>query len=70
MMHYFVHMVNIILAVECVVVFPQNFTLEFHFSENDYFTNKVLTKSYVMSCVVPEEDPFAFEGATITSCTG
>ena len=48
----------------------QSFNLEFHFAENDFFVNKVLTKSYVMSCEVPSEDPFEFEGATITSCKG
>jgi len=28
---------------------PDTFMLEFHFSENDFFTNKLLTKTFVMS---------------------
>ena len=29
---------------------PMGFTLHFHFKENDYFTNQVLTKEYEMKC--------------------
>jgi nucleosome assembly protein 1-like 1 len=29
---------------------PMGFTLHFHFKENDYFTNTVLTKEYEMKC--------------------
>jgi nucleosome assembly protein 1-like 1 len=47
-----------------------DFTLEFHFSDNDYFTNKVLTKKYTMTCEVSKDDPFSFEGATITEVKG
>lgn len=48
---------------------PMGFTLEFHFSENDYFTNKVLTKYYEMKCEPDEDDPFSFEGPEIIKCT-
>jgi hypothetical protein len=29
---------------------PMGFTLHFHFKENDYFTNTILTKEYEMKC--------------------
>ncbi|XP_022083634.1 nucleosome assembly protein 1-like 1 [Acanthaster planci] len=46
------------------------FTLEFHFSANDYFTNAVLTKSYQMRSEPDENDPFSFEGPEIISSSG
>ncbi|KAI1309472.1 Nucleosome assembly protein 1-like 1 [Halotydeus destructor] len=49
---------------------PMGFTLEFHFSTNEYFTNEVLTKHYEMKCSVDETDPFSFEGPEITKCKG
>lgn len=44
------------------------FSLEFHFSENEYFTNKVLTKYYEMKCEPDKDDPFSFEGPEIIKC--
>ena len=56
------------------VVYPDDkgldFILEFHFSENEFFTNKVLTKSYVVECKVDEDDPFSFDGPSIVKVTG
>lgn len=49
---------------------PMGFVLEFHFAPNEYFSNSVLTKEYIMSCEPKEDDPFSFEGPEITSCTG
>lgn len=49
---------------------PQSFTLEFHFSANDFFTNTVLTKTYKMRSEPDESDPFSFDGPEIISCTG
>ncbi|XP_071531261.1 nucleosome assembly protein 1-like 1 isoform X2 [Panulirus ornatus] len=49
---------------------PMGFTLEFHFNENEHFTNKVLTKYYEMKCVPDKEDPFGFEGPEIFKCKG
>ena len=43
----------------------QGFTLEFHFSPNDFFTNTVLTKEYTMKCTPDEKDPFSFDGPEI-----
>jgi len=49
---------------------PMGFTLHFHFKENDYFTNTVLTKEYEMKCEPMEDDPFSFEGPEIFKCKG
>jgi len=49
---------------------PMGFVLHFHFKENDYFTNKVLTKEYEMKCEPMEDDPFSFEGPEIFKCKG
>ena len=47
-----------------------DFTLEFHFSENEYMTNKVLTKRYTVECKVDDCDPFSFDGPSIVKTTG
>ncbi|XP_017090313.2 nucleosome assembly protein 1-like 1 [Drosophila bipectinata] len=47
-----------------------SYTLEFHFDKNEFFTNTVLTKQYVLKSTVDPEDPFAFEGPEIYKCTG
>jgi len=49
---------------------PMGFTLHFHFKENEYFTNTVLTKEYEMKCEPTEDDPFGFEGPEIFKCKG
>ncbi|CAB3232187.1 unnamed protein product [Arctia plantaginis] len=49
---------------------PIGFTLEFHFSPNDYFTNTILTKEYSMKCKPDEDSPLEFEGPEIYSCKG
>lgn len=48
----------------------KGFTLEFHFSPNEFFTNSVLTKQYELKCEVDPDDPFSFEGAEISKCKG
>ncbi|KAH8309192.1 nucleosome assembly protein 1-like 1-A [Drosophila kikkawai] len=47
-----------------------SYTLEFHFDKNEFFTNSVLTKQYVLKSTVDPDDPFAFEGPEIYKCTG
>ncbi|XP_017070173.1 nucleosome assembly protein 1-like 1 [Drosophila eugracilis] len=47
-----------------------SYTLEFHFDKNEYFSNSVLTKQYVLKSTVDPDDPFAFEGPEIYKCTG
>ncbi|XP_043192027.1 nucleosome assembly protein 1-like 1-B [Amphibalanus amphitrite] len=49
---------------------PMGFTLEFHFSPNEHFTNTVLTKEYFMKCKPDEREPFSFEGPEIYKCKG
>jgi len=49
---------------------PMGFTLEFHFSENEFFANAVLTKEYFMKCTPDEKDPFSFEGPEIVKSKG
>lgn len=61
------HLLDIKSIVE---VDPMVFTLEFYFSPNEYFTDKVLRKQYIMKCTPEEDDPFSFEGPEIYKCTG
>ncbi|XP_044735020.1 nucleosome assembly protein 1-like 1-B isoform X2 [Chrysoperla carnea] len=49
---------------------PMGFNLEFYFSPNEYFTNSVLTKEYLLKCVPEQDDPFSFEGPEIYKCKG
>jgi len=49
---------------------PFGYTLEFHFSENEYFTNKVLTKRYWLTTDKDENDPLIYDGPMIYKCTG
>lgn len=49
---------------------PMSFTLSFHFAPNDYFTNTVLTKKYMMKCEVDDEEPAEFDGPEIYKCEG
>lgn len=46
------------------------FQLNFHFDENDFFTNSVLTKTYKLQLSPEEEDTLNYEGPEITDCTG
>jgi len=49
---------------------PMGFMLEFHFSDNEFFTNKTLTKTYMMKADPDMEDPFSFDGPDIVGCAG
>jgi len=49
---------------------PTGFTLFFHFSPNEYFTNKELTKQYTLKCDPDEDDPFEYDGPEIVACKG
>lgn len=46
------------------------FTLEFHFSPNDYFTNTTITKQYIFSHGAPAENPLEYDGPEIVRCRG
>jgi len=43
------------------------FTLSFHFSENPYFTNRVLKKSYVMASSPDSDMPLDYDGPVLNS---
>ncbi|RXG56055.1 Nucleosome assembly protein 1-like 1 [Armadillidium vulgare] len=49
---------------------PTGFTLEFHFSDNEYFTNKVLTKYYELSIEPNKDYPFGFDGPETVNSKG
>lgn len=49
---------------------PMGFRLEFHFKENAFFSNKVLSKTYTMKCEPDMKDPADFDGPEIISTTG
>lgn len=51
---------------------PENtkFTLTFHFSDNDFFTNKELTKEYEMKNNFDPEDPLEFDGPEMFKSKG
>ena len=48
----------------------QYFELEFHFAENDYFTDKVLKKKYLLQSNPEQDDPFSYKGPQIKSFIG
>jgi len=48
----------------------QGFTLEFYFDENEFFTNTMLSKEYIMRSEPDKDEPFGFEGPEIVKCKG
>ena len=48
----------------------QSYTLEFHFEENEYFSDSVLTKQYFLKANIDDDYPFGFEGPEIYKCKG
>ncbi|KAK2173521.1 hypothetical protein NP493_870g02027 [Ridgeia piscesae] len=49
---------------------PMGFTLEFYFDENEFFTNTMLSKEYIMRSEPDKDEPFGFEGPEIVKCKG
>jgi len=55
----------------CVCLYGwQGFTLNFMFEPNEYFTNPVLTKEYIIRFSVEDDNPLGYEGPDIVRCTG
>ncbi|XP_065092849.1 nucleosome assembly protein 1-like 1 [Ochlerotatus camptorhynchus] len=48
----------------------EGFTLQFEFEPNDFFSNEVLTKKYLMECVPNDEEPSKFTGFEIYDTVG
>jgi len=48
----------------------QGFTLEFVFEPNEYFTNEILTKEYLMKFGIDNEAPLKYDGPEIVKCEG
>ncbi|KAH8407169.1 hypothetical protein KR222_009964, partial [Zaprionus bogoriensis] len=46
------------------------FVIEFTFEKNEFFKNRVLSKTYILNCLPDEEDPLAYDGAEIVKCEG
>lgn len=55
------------------LVYPadgMSYTFEFHFDQNEYFTDSVLTKQYFLKSELEAGKPFDYEGTEIFKCTG
>ena len=46
------------------------FVIEFIFEPNDYFSNRILTKTYYLNCLPDVDDPLSYDGAEIYKCEG
>ena len=71
----YTHDVPILSALQDIkMVYPNqdglDFTIEFYFADNDYFTDRVLTKQYNVKCEVDPDEPFGFTGPEIINCKG
>jgi nucleosome assembly protein 1-like 1 len=53
---------NYLTKVECKTLEGGNYTLYFHFADNEFFTNKLLTKSFILK---EAENPVKSEGTEI-----
>ncbi len=49
---------------------PYGYTLEFHFHQNEFFTNAVLTKTYELTCDRDEIDPLSYDGPVMYKSIG
>ncbi|XP_053946199.1 nucleosome assembly protein 1-like 1 [Anastrepha ludens] len=46
------------------------FVIEFHFEPNEFFSNRILTKTYFLNCLPDVDDPLSYDGAEIYKCEG
>ncbi|VDM61997.1 unnamed protein product [Angiostrongylus costaricensis] len=61
------HLMDITTTIE---VDPHGFTIYFHFSPNEFFTNSVLKKQYFLEIKPDPEDPFSFDGPSVVRAIG
>lgn len=61
------HLTDITTTIE---VDPHGFTIYFHFSPNEYFSNTVLKKQYFLEIKPDQEDPFSFDGPSVVRAVG
>ncbi|XP_065371902.1 nucleosome assembly protein 1-like 1 [Calliphora vicina] len=46
------------------------FVIEFLFEPNEYFSNRILTKTYFLNCLPDMDNPLSYDGAEIYKCEG
>ncbi|KAM7359369.1 milkah [Cochliomyia hominivorax] len=46
------------------------FVIEFMFEPNEFFNNRILTKTYYLNCLPDIDDPLSYDGAEIYKCEG
>ncbi|KAL6740807.1 hypothetical protein Aduo_014126 [Ancylostoma duodenale] len=61
------HLTDITTSIE---VDPHGFTIYFHFSPNEFFSNTVLKKQYFLEIKPDAEDPFGFDGPSVVRAVG
>lgn len=49
---------------------PYGYTIEFHFNENEYFANKVLSKSYELTTERDDKNPLSSDTTRLFKCVG
>jgi len=49
---------------------PYGYTLEFHFNENEFFKNKILSKSYELTTERDEKSPLSSDTTRLYKCVG
>lgn len=49
---------------------PMGFEIEFEFEPNNYFSNQILKKYYVLANEINPESPFEYEGPEVVDCKG
>ena len=71
----YTHDIPILSALQDIkMVYPNkdglDFTIEFYFADNEYFSDRILTKQYNVKCEVDPDEPFGFTGPEIVNCKG
>ncbi|THD19536.1 Nucleosome assembly protein 1 [Fasciola hepatica] len=60
-----------LIDVRCILHSDEpGFSIEFHFSPNKYFVDKVLTKRYFFDYEISRDEPFEYEGPEIVRTKG